>query len=299
MLSNTSLQFKFSLVFVATAALVMTALLIGLYQIRTNVLRNEAQAVANQVVAFRAWIAQSGMVWVNELAPGFHDYLAEAPGTEDGQKWYGKNPALATRELSTIANESAQRTFFRVTSDEYRQADNAPDEFETAGIDALKSEHGRTFYEGFEDDKYRYIQPIYVKQTCLKCHGDPKDAPAAVTEKYGSDKAFGYKVGEVRGVISVKLPDITFAEALPALANPFTLGLLAIAFLINFLYVRNGIISPVKDLTKSTEEIAAGNMELQLEHRDPKTTQNEIDHLYNAVNLLRNSLHVAMRRLRR
>lgn len=298
MFKSMSLQIKFVLIFLMTVILVAGALFAGLYQLRRQVLRNEAQAVADQVVSFRAWVAQTGMVWVDHLAPGFHDYLAESDGTNN-QKWYGKNPALATRELSAIANASSQRTSFRVTSDEYRQPANAPDAFEISAIKAFKANHGVAYFDDFRDGKYRYAQPIYVKEECLKCHGDPQAAPQAVIDKYGADKAFGYQVGQVRGIISVKLPDITLGQILPVLTNPLTIGLLLLAFVINFLYVNRSIIRRVRALTQRTEAIAAGEIDAELIYPDPQGTRDEIDHLYNAVALLRNSLRVAMRRLQR
>lgn len=298
MLRRTSIHLEYSIIFLLTMVLVAGALLAGLYSLRVEVLRNEAQAVANQVVSFRSWVAKAGMVWVDHLSDDFHDFLVEREG-EDGKSYYGKNPALATRELSSIVNASDQRATFRVTSDDYRNPENRPDAFEASAIDALKGKKGLTYYEDFVEGDFRYAQPIFVKESCLKCHGDVADAPPAVTEKYGTKKAFGYKVGEVRGVISVRLPDITLAEVLPALANPITLGVLVLAFLLSYLYVERDIIRRVRKLTRHAEEIAKGDMDVSLEYRDTEGNRNEIDHLYEAVNLLRNSLRVAMRRMNR
>jgi HAMP domain-containing protein len=298
MFKGASIHVKYSLVFLLSVVLVAGALLSGLYSLRVEVLRNEAQAVANQVVSFRSWVAGSGMIWVDRLAEGFHDFLAERQ-TEDGKTYYGKNPALATRELSRIVNNSSQRATFRVTSDDYRNPENQPDGFEDKAIEALKGDKNLAYFEGFDEGDFRYAQPIYVKQSCLKCHGDAADAPPEVIEKYGAQKAFGYKVGEVRGIISVRLPDITLAEVLPALANPITLGVLFLAFLLSYLYVERDIIRRVRRLTQNAEDIAKGDMEVSLEYRDTEGSRNEIDHLYGAVNLLRNSLKVAMRRMER
>ncbi len=298
MLNHSSIHIKFTLIFLITVLLVGSALLAGLYQLRVEVLRNEARAVANQVVSFRSWVAQSGMVWVKDLAPGFHDYLAEREDGEGGA-WYGKNPALATRELSDIVAKTAERATFRVTSDEYRHSNNAPDGFESVALDTLKQDLRSGYFEGFEDGEYRYTQPILVKKACLKCHGDPADAPKEVIEKYGADKAFGYKVGDVRGIISVRLPDITFAEVLPALGNPITIGLLLAAFLVSYLYVERGVIRRIRNLTQQAEAIAEGDMDAELEYTDAENSKNEIDHLYNAVDLLRSSLKIAMRRMQR
>ncbi|MCP4042376.1 MAG: DUF3365 domain-containing protein [Gammaproteobacteria bacterium] len=298
MFGRLSITVKHGLVVFVTILLIILAIITSLRSLKVQVLRNEAQAVASQVVSFRSWVAGSGMIWVNSLSKDFHDFLAKRPDG-DGNFFFGKNPALATRELSTIANKSSIRATFRVTSDEYRQPLNAPDSFESAAITAIKADKEKEFVEGIEEGSYRYIQPIFVKQACLKCHGDPKDAPKAVIEKYGDKKAFGYKVGDVRGVISVTLPDLTLGEVMPTLANPYTLGLLIAAILLNFIFTEFILIRRLRQLTERAEAIARGEFDTDLEFADPTKSRDEVDHVYNAVNLLRNSLRIAMRRLRK
>lgn len=298
MFSRLSLHVKYGFIFLLTAVLIVAALLVSLEFFKVQVLRNEAQAVASQVVSFRAWVAKAGMVWVDNLSKDFHDFLDKRPDAS-GNFYFGKNPALATRELSEIANKSAIRATFRVTSDEYRQPSNAPDAFESTAIAELKKDLNRKFVEGFDGDQYRYVQPIYVTESCLKCHGDPADAPKAVIEKYGAEKAFHYKVGDVRGVISVKLPDLHVSEIAHALVNPYTIGLIVLALLVNVAFTQFGLIRRLQKLTKSAEAIAQGNLEAELNFVEAAKTRDEVDHVANAINLLRNSLRVVMRHMQK
>ena len=57
---------------------------------------------------------------------------------------------------------------------------------------------------------YRFMKPLPVAEVCLTCHGGEGDIPAAVAEKladaYPHDKAKGYKLGDLRGAISIKQP---------------------------------------------------------------------------------------------
>jgi hypothetical protein len=50
-------------------------------------------------------------------------------------------------------------------------------------------------------------ETIAVVQICLKCHGDTTvmsdQVRKAITASYLDDKAFGYKEGDFRGIISV------------------------------------------------------------------------------------------------
>jgi hypothetical protein len=55
-----------------------------------------------------------------------------------------------------------------------------------------------------------YRRPIVVQERCLACHGDPaRLAPGVrpiLAERYPEDAATGYRVGDLRGMISVRVP---------------------------------------------------------------------------------------------
>ncbi len=113
----------------AFLTLIVAISTIGYYlmlnHMQTNQLRNEARTVAEHVVAFRSWVAKFGVVWVKDVKTEFLG-KQECSGTST---FYSKNPALATRELAAIANANSH-TNFRVTSDNFRNPKNAPDDFE-------------------------------------------------------------------------------------------------------------------------------------------------------------------------
>ncbi len=284
-----SLRSKAFIVFCITFFLILGALFASLGKLRTQVLRNEAQAVADQVVSFRAWVAGSGMVWVSKLTPQFDEYLA-IHDTEDSRRFYGKNPALATRELSTIANKTSTRASFTVTSDNVRQEANAPDEFEKAAIAQFSANKSTDFVEKYEAGSYRYARPLIVKEGCLKCHGNPEDAPAVVIQKYGDKKAFHYKIGDIRGIISIKLPSINLMETLPTLATPWSIGAILLAFLLNFFFTTYCILNRLHRLTEDTKAIASGKLDTPLIYTPPKESNDEVDHVYHSVDLLKRSM---------
>lgn len=47
---------------------------------------------------------------------------------------------------------------------------------------------------------------IPVVSACLHCHGSEVARPEFIKEKYKADKAFGFKVGDLRGLYSVFIP---------------------------------------------------------------------------------------------
>jgi hypothetical protein len=55
---------------------------------------------------------------------------------------------------------------------------------------------------------YRYAKAIKVQDVCLSCHGQPHDISTdvlkALDKHYPNDIARGYKVGDLRGAVSIK-----------------------------------------------------------------------------------------------
>src|SRR5512145_1739990 len=98
MLNRQSLYIKFILILMIAVGITIAAGYIAARNMQNVLQRNTARAVAEQVIAFRSWIAGSGVVWVNSLQPSMPDYLGQT--NCGGQMFYSKNPALATRELS-------------------------------------------------------------------------------------------------------------------------------------------------------------------------------------------------------
>lgn len=53
-----------------------------------------------------------------------------------------------------------------------------------------------------------YAEPIVIQPLCLTCHGEQlaPEVTAALAERYPTDQATGYKLGELRGAAWVELP---------------------------------------------------------------------------------------------
>ncbi|HEY9171560.1 MAG TPA: DUF3365 domain-containing protein, partial [Verrucomicrobiae bacterium] len=63
--------------------------------------------------------------------------------------------------------------------------------------------------EEIEIQGQRYLAhftPRWMKSECLRCHGDPKDAPAAMVARYGDTASFHRKVGEIMALDTVAVP---------------------------------------------------------------------------------------------
>lgn len=301
-LRKKSLHVKFILTLLLTAGIIIAAGYLAAHQLRTQLLRNTAQAIADQVIAFRSWIAGSGVVWVDNLQGLAPDYLGKA--SCGNTTFYSKNPALATRELSDIVARSRINAKFRVTSDNYRNPKNSPDPFEAGAIHTFKMDMAKTpqqrvdFVESFEGPWYRYAVPVKVAKPCLRCHGSQNDAPAEVLEKYGTARGFGYKEGDIRGVITVELPVVSLLSASPVTHAP-SLALILAAFLINFFVMEKMIVKRLARMTDATEKMVQGDIEVDITKDYKKESKDEIDVLYRGVDGMRRSVKIAMDRLRK
>lgn len=90
---------------------------------------------------------------------------------------------------------------------------NVLDEFgkrAARGEDIDKMSYSQVVTESNGEKFFRYMKAIAVKQPCLACHGTAEqispEVKTMLKERYPHDQATGYKVGDLRGAISIKEP---------------------------------------------------------------------------------------------
>lgn len=87
------------------------------------------------------------------------------------------------------------------TAFKFRNAYNEPDAFESKVLAEFQQTKPTDGYGEVSAGHYRYLRPIYIKEACLSCHGEPKGE----LDIAGKQKE-GYQVGDLRGAISVSVP---------------------------------------------------------------------------------------------
>lgn len=169
-----------------------------------------ARTLVASIVLARKWNSEHGGVWVEKRAGVTSSRWLVDPdlAATNGKTYTFRNPALMAKEMAELA-EGSESFRFRITSLRPLNPGNVPDAFEA---DALRA------FEGGEPEvsrreRYakstwlRYMAPLKVEESCLECHGRQ-----------------GYRVGQVRGGISVAFP-IDDAEAGKARARNVTFAL--------------------------------------------------------------------------
>lgn len=92
---------------------------------------------------------------------------------------------------------------FRQASHKPRNPQNAARAQELAAIKKFQTDGDLHAFTIKKNKQVTYYQRINVIQPCLRCHGADVDRPDFIKKKYKQDTAFGFKVGDVRGVYAV------------------------------------------------------------------------------------------------
>jgi len=305
MLLNRSITTQFTAVFVVALLLVVGSFYLVLDSVYRSELKSQAETVADNVDAFGSWVSQYGRVWVKDDNRSFLGQVTLTVPATDGavnaappDMWhfYSKNPALAQREFSEVVEKSASPAKFRMTSHNFMNPVNKPDAFEARALDKIRDGRLKEYYEMLPDS-FRYARTIYEKASCLACHASAESAPADVKVRYGTERGFGFKEGEVAGIISVRLPIRSFWQVAGSVIGPVQIALLVAAFLIAVLFIQFAVVRPLRRLTAAAERISVGqpaDLGAATIHR---TTRNEVRQLILATERLRASLTLAIQRL--
>ena len=175
-------------------------------------------------------------------------------------------PAHAmTRISKDFPNWDQSGISFNNVSDRPRNPHNQADRFELDAMNWFRANpKAEERLQAIKDDNgqgwMHYTAPMWIEPYCLKCHGDVADAPESVRETYPN--AYGYKPGQLRGVLSIKLPLDRYQKLLwehwfdSLVWSLFSYGLifLVLGFLMDRLVVRR-----LARVQESTRQLAVGD----------------------------------------
>jgi len=109
----------------------------------------------------------------------------------------------------------------RQVASKYRNPDHAPANTQEREVIDLFSRHPEIngLWEPAVAEQgagLNYYRRINVEPSCLACHGTKASRPAFIKANYPDDKAFDFKVGDLRGMYAVHLPEVQAALAAAA-----------------------------------------------------------------------------------
>jgi len=139
----------------------------------------------------------------------YHRQFIES-GVPLTDKTLGFLPAHAMSRISAdLPNWSKSGLVFNNVSDRPRNPANQADADELKAMawfranpqagefkQEIKGEQGQPYLH--------FASPIWVEAYCLQCHGSRASAPPTIRDRY--DSAYDYELGQLRGVMSIKIP---------------------------------------------------------------------------------------------
>ncbi|MBE9562628.1 MAG: DUF3365 domain-containing protein [Proteobacteria bacterium] len=150
---------------------------------------------------------------------------------------------------------------FNNVSDQPRNPANTADAIELEAIDYFRANpNEKLLFKPFmnnDEPYYLYARPIWIEQHCLKCHNKREEAPATIRKLY--DAAWNYKVGELRGILSIKLPTSTINNRVwHSFKQGFFIQLTGfiVIFIIILLLIRHSVTKPLANLANSIQVFA-------------------------------------------
>jgi len=298
--SKVSISSKFTALLLIIIALNGYAYYLILQNIYLQELKAQAQTVVGNVEAFGAWVAQGGRVWVKDKSSNSflsQESFAQLNDSQEQVHFFSKNPALAQREFSEVVAKSSSPAKFRMTSQNVMNPVNAPDAFEITALGKVGAT-GVVEYSDFVGGDYRYAKAVYHNESCIACHGDASKAPADVISRYGTQHGFGFKTGDLAGVISVTIPARELYKSIWSFIGIKEVLLILSSIVLALWFVRSALIAPIKQLTQAAHDISTGKDT----HIDTAgidvNTKNELHQLTLAISRMKSSTHIAIKKMR-
>ena len=194
-----------------------------------KVLVSQAKTHFDNQVNTRHWNSNFGGVYVKPiegLTPNPY-LLNNTLKVNDELTLIKINPAWMTRQLSEL---SKSKDFsFKITSLTPLNPSNKVTKFEKKALEYMKETKQLEYYEITKDNNFNYIGALITEESCLECHAHQ-----------------GYKVGDIRGGISVSLGTSEYKAVLSSIQEQsfvikliIFLSLISITVLIHLQFKNN------------------------------------------------------------
>jgi len=183
---------------------------------------------------------------------------------------------------------------FRVPKFQPRNPKNAPDygldyAIESTALNKIKADNLTEYYVIDEKiNSIRYFLPVRLSQTCMLCHGDPKQSATLWGRNDGKDPTGGpienWKVGEIHGAFEViQSLDQADAERNSRLFKAFILIILAIILSCAvYFVVAKSIVRAIATSVSFAKRMSEGDFSQKLE----VDRKDEVGELSSAMNTM-------------
>ena len=177
------------LIFVIIASVRITYAYFDIKKQEESFAKNEAQVLNEFFMVNRNYYQDMFLTHVLEL----------------NEKTLSAFPAFSASEISDLFSKNNNLNIsVQTVSDRARNHKNMANKSELEAINYFKKNKQSTEYFNSRKKYYQYAYPLTIEPKCLKCHGKRSEAPEFISKKY--DKAYDYKIGDLRGIVSINIP---------------------------------------------------------------------------------------------
>ncbi|GAN34755.1 MAG: DUF3365 domain-containing protein [Candidatus Brocadia sp. AMX2] len=215
--------------------------------------QKQARMAADQLISTRKIIAEKQKA-INTDSKGNFEFK-------------GVIPAVLGRE---IAEHFSQTTIFKMkqTSIKYRNPSNKPDAWEIHQLERFERDPDLKDISEIAKlengtEVFRLMVPLKIEEACLKCHGDPATSSTGDGKDLAGRQMENYKLGDIRGGISVTAPMAAVNAAIASNRNFNIIGNGIYVILIGMIvfFIARNIISLLKrlvyNLKNGAEEVSS------------------------------------------
>ncbi|MEO5335931.1 MAG: DUF3365 domain-containing protein [Magnetospirillum sp. WYHS-4] len=163
---------------------------------------NRSRMLFDMIETTRLWNARHGGVYAvatDETPPNPYLDVPDRDFEALGRRFTLLNPAYMTRQIAELVQKRQDVTFHITSLNPIRPANQA-DSWETQALRRFDAGEREVLeYLSEQPPVFRYMAALPVREPCLKCHAKQ-----------------GYKVGDVRGGISVTIPAASILKPMEA-----------------------------------------------------------------------------------
>lgn len=154
------------------------------------------------------------------------------------------------RGIKKFLNEERKKIglseiYFKLASSNPRNEINRADAFEAELLRKMNEGNLEEYKEVSEDSNgekslYFAMPTKPITKGCLKCHGDPEDAPNEMVSQYPESVGYYEKEGTIRALISIKVPLRSYLQEGKAASNTLTMVtfiVLALVYMLLFFFI--------------------------------------------------------------
>ena len=209
---------------------------------------------------------------------------------------------ISRQVMARLNVHEASDYHYRRVAIKPRNPASTPDAFETRLITSFAASPALTFWEDttrVNGREYHLVaRPVTFTRSCMQCHGDPKDAPRELIDRYGDKNGFHYRENEVGGVVVAGFPVDLIKNPARELTlqylSLYLLGIMCFAGLISLFFDRL-VMKNLQNLTRIFKNRFSGEQEQSIIERLGK--KDEIEGLVEGIDELAGHLSHARQEL--